>query len=105
MGRRSGQSILEYTILVVVIIAAFLSMQMYVKRGISGRWRSAVDDLGDQYDPRMMNGSIRHSICSDSNSQMIMTWGNKGNAYGYYSVRVDEQSSNETKTGSVQVGN
>jgi uncharacterized protein (UPF0333 family) len=47
--KKAGQSTLEYVILVVIVIAALLSIQMYLKRGIQGRARSAADDIGEQY--------------------------------------------------------
>jgi len=37
---------IEYAVLIVVIIAALLGMQIYLKRAISGRWREAADSLG-----------------------------------------------------------
>ncbi len=46
---KSGQSVLEYAILMVIIIAALLTLQTYIKRGIQGRLQSATDDIGDQY--------------------------------------------------------
>lgn len=48
---RKGQSTLEYAILIVIIIAALLSIQVYIKRGIQGRFKSATDDIGDQFSP------------------------------------------------------
>ncbi len=45
----SGQSTLEYAVLVVIIIGALLSIQFYIKRGVQGRLKSAADDIGDQY--------------------------------------------------------
>ena len=46
---RRGQSVLEYAILMVIVIAALLTLQTYIKRGISGRLKSATDDIGDQF--------------------------------------------------------
>ncbi|MEI8012178.1 MAG: hypothetical protein WCI27_06830 [Candidatus Omnitrophota bacterium] len=46
---RRGQSVLEYAILMVIIIAALLTLQTYIKRGIQGRLKQATDDVGDQY--------------------------------------------------------
>lgn len=46
---RKGQSTLEYAILVIVIIGALLAIQVYIKRGIQGRLKSATDDIGDQF--------------------------------------------------------
>ena len=47
--KKAGQSTLEYVILVVIVIAALLSIQFYLKRGVQGRMRSAADDIGEQY--------------------------------------------------------
>lgn len=46
---KRAQSLLEYVILILIIIAAILTMQNYVKRGLQGRFKSAADDIGDQY--------------------------------------------------------
>jgi hypothetical protein len=42
---------LEYLVLITAIVGAFLGMQGYIKRGISGRWRAAGDAFahGRQY--------------------------------------------------------
>lgn len=47
--QRKAQSTLEYAILVVIIIGVLLAIQVYVKRGLQGRLKSATDDIGDQY--------------------------------------------------------
>ena len=49
LNQRRGQSTLEYAVLIVVIIGALLTLQVYIKRGVQGRFRSAADDIGDQY--------------------------------------------------------
>ena len=46
---RKGQSTLEYAILIIIIIGALLSLQIYIKRGIQGRLKSSADDIGDQF--------------------------------------------------------
>jgi hypothetical protein len=48
---RKGQSTLEYAVLIVVIIAALIAMQVYLKRGVQGRMRESTDQIGDQYSP------------------------------------------------------
>jgi hypothetical protein len=47
--RKKGQSTLEYAILIIIIIGALLSIQVYIKRGVQGRLKSATDDIGDQF--------------------------------------------------------
>ena len=46
---KKGQSTLEYAILIIIIIAALLSLQTYVKRGVQGRLKQSADDVGDQF--------------------------------------------------------
>lgn len=46
---KRGQSTLEYAVLIIIIIAAILTIQNYVKRGIQGRMKSSADDIGDQF--------------------------------------------------------
>ena len=47
--RKKGQSTLEYAILIIIIIGALLSIQVYIKRGVQGRLKQATDDIGDQF--------------------------------------------------------
>lgn len=42
----SGQSILEYVVVVIIIIAVFLSIGVYYKRSLQGKYRQAGDVLG-----------------------------------------------------------
>jgi len=47
-------SILEYTVLFVIIIGAFLIMRNYIQRGIYGNWGQSGQTFGfgRQYDPQ-----------------------------------------------------
>ena len=49
--RRTGQSTLEYAVLIAVVAAAAIGMQIYVKRGIQGRLRQSADQVGEQFTP------------------------------------------------------
>lgn len=48
---KRGQSTLEYAVLIVVIIAALVAMQVYLKRGVQGRMRESTDQIGEQFSP------------------------------------------------------
>ena len=48
---RLGQTAIEYGILIVIIVAAVLAMPVYIKRGVTGRLRSAADSVGSAYEP------------------------------------------------------
>ena len=47
---RRGQTTTEMAVLIMVIIFAFVAMQVYLKRGLQGRLRSNIDSIGEQYD-------------------------------------------------------
>jgi hypothetical protein len=49
--KKNGQTVIEYTFVIVCLIAALLSVQHYVKRAFQGSLRSAADQMGDQYEP------------------------------------------------------
>jgi len=50
---RKGQSTAEYAIVIGLVIAAAVAMQVYVKRGIQGKVKDAVDNTlqAGQYEP------------------------------------------------------
>lgn len=52
LGDKTGQSIVEYAALIAIVVAVLIAMQIYIKRGISGRLRAASDDIGEQYEPK-----------------------------------------------------
>jgi hypothetical protein len=47
-------SIVEYTVLFIIIIVAFLIMRSYIQRGVYGQWGKAGQSFafGRQYDPQ-----------------------------------------------------
>jgi len=53
--KKKAQSSLEYAILIIIVLGALLSIQVYIKRGIQGRLKSATDDIGEQYKAGGMN--------------------------------------------------
>ena len=65
LNQKRGQSTLEYAVLIVVIIGALLTIQVYIKRGVQGRLKSAADDIGDQYSDGNTN-SIQRTIRNGS---------------------------------------
>lgn len=100
MFRRKGQTTIEYVVLLIIIMGALLATQNYIKRGIQGRWRAAVDEVGDQYDPKYTNASLRSIILS--NTVTIVSVINTTN--GVWTMRTDTTNSIERKTGFMAVG-
>ena len=44
--KRGGSFSLEYAVMIVVAAAAMIGMAVYVRRALSGRWRSVGDTFG-----------------------------------------------------------
>ena len=55
MRNRNGQSTAEYAIVISVVVAAVIGMQLYVKRGLNAKIKTAADALGS------VNGAIGNS--------------------------------------------
>jgi len=94
--KRRGQTSLEYAILIIIIAGALLAVQAYFKRGVQGRWKAVVDDLGDQYDPRVTNSRIRHSLAVNTVTTIqAIDYGT-----GFATRRTDITNTVDSKTGS-----
>lgn len=98
--QKKGQTSLEYVVLLIILMGAFLGMQNYMKRGVQGRWKASVDELGDQYDPRTADTSIRETISSSTNTSIIAM----NTAGGFWTQRTDVTTSTERKAGATSVG-
>lgn len=64
--KTKGQSTLEYAVLIIIVIGALLSIQVYIKRGVQGRLKSATDDIGDQYSPGNTNVRMKTHVASNT---------------------------------------
>ena len=90
-----AQSMFEYCAVVVVIVAALMAMQAYMKRGLQGRWRDSVDQLGDQYDTSM-SGSTTHTLHAKTSTLVVVAGG--------CTMRWDNDDTTEKKSGSMTGG-
>ena len=52
---KRGQSTLEVSFMVIILAAALLAMAVYVKRGMQGRIKQAIDEVADQYSTTNMD--------------------------------------------------
>ncbi len=62
-----GQSTMEYAVLIIIIIGALVSVQVYIKRGIEGRLKSVTDDIGEQFSPGNTNQFLTTNTRSVTN--------------------------------------
>ena len=97
---RKGQTIIEYTALAVLVIGGLVATMNYMKRGVQGRWKVAVDGLGDQYDPERTRSDVLYSLDSVMDTEIVTM----NTETGFWTMRTDTTLSNETKTGTITVG-
>lgn len=98
---RRGQTILEYTVLFIVFLAAVITAGNYFKRGLQGRIKTAADDFGgDQYDPRVAVVNMLYT--QRTNTQTFITM--EPAAGGSWTRRVDYTNSVSNQTGYQHIG-
>ena len=90
----------EYVLLLTIVMAAFLTASNYLKRGIQGKWKQAVDDLGEQYDPTVMDTNIKHVLKVNSETRIFT----ENTINGFWTNRYDFSNSAEEKTGYTRTG-
>jgi hypothetical protein len=101
---RKAQSMLEYSVLLIIIVAAFITMQVYIKRGFQGRWKQASDDIGDQYDVNAFNSSMRYTLDTTTCSQITAIYNVTYNGdVGMMTYRQDTATTLETKNGAAHI--
>ena len=64
---KKAQSTLEYAVLIAIVVGALIAMQVYIKRGIQGRWKQASDDIGEQFSPGYTVGTYSSNSSVHSN--------------------------------------
>jgi hypothetical protein len=102
LKNKKAQSLLEYSVILIIVMGAFLAIGSYIKRGIQGRWKSATDDLGDQYDPRVANSAIEYRLNTTSITTIRLVPDESLN--GQITRRDDNSITIETKNGFTSMG-
>ena len=92
LRKMKGQSTLEYAVLIIIVIGALLSIQVYIKRGVQGRLKSATDDIGDQYSGGNTNYRKHTTVYSNTAERF---------RFGETSSALNEDEKTETTTNSL----
>ncbi len=95
-----AQSTFEFMFLITAVLGCLMTMGLYFRRGLQGRWQASVDDLGEQYDISAMNGTITYIMSGKTKTRITTV---PANDEGVWTMRADEGSTFEQKTGSTRV--
>lgn len=105
-GRQGQATFLEFATLVVVLVAALVTMALYVKRALSGRLRDTAESIGDQYAPRQTTSiftvTAKSRITSESNLMLDQVRG--GKPVDLIESRTTIQEDTTNRIGNEQVG-
>jgi len=96
-----GQSSIEMAVLLIVVMGALLTAQMYFKRGIQGRWKTAVDEMSDElYDPFSADSDVTYSTAANS----VVTIVTMEDVSGTVTIRTDQTNSLDARSGIKRIG-
>lgn len=71
--RLMAQSTLEYAMVVACLALALFAMQIYIKRSIQGKLRSAADEIGEQYSVKHTTSSLTQTIATPAGKNITTT--------------------------------
>ncbi len=61
-----GQNFIEFAVIAACVAAAFLGMQIYIKRSMMGKMRQSADEIGGQYSSWRTAANTTVSVTSNS---------------------------------------
>ena len=95
LKRKQAQITMESAAILIIAMAALLVMGVYVKRGIQGRWKASIDEVGDQYDPRQtVIPQMYYYTTSETETRI---WTDDILGEGIWTYRRDETNQEEIK--------
>lgn len=95
-----GQSTLEFTLVIIVVVAALIAIQIYMKRGVEGKLRSSTDSVGEQFEA----GKTQINVTTDNPSKVVQEYGyDEKGAKVAGTTTVSTESSSQNVSGSETV--
>ena len=67
----TGQSTLEYALVISVFIAVLLGVSIYMKRGFSGKAKSHIDQAGQQFSPLNYTANLTTTTSGTTNERTV----------------------------------
>ena len=100
--RPAGQTAIEYSVLIMVIIGALIASQVYLKRGIQGRWKAAADEMTQEfYDPRYVDSTMTYETAANS---VVTIWTEHEADGSLTTMRQDETTASDSRHGTTVIG-
>jgi Flp pilus assembly pilin Flp len=101
--KKTGQSTLEYALVIAVIVAALVAMQTYIKRGVQGKLKANTDEVGEQFSAGA--STYDYTTTSKAQSSETVYSGMSTADRGGNTLTDTQQEQNRSGTEKVQVYN
>ncbi len=95
---RCGQTLLEFVVLFIILVAALLAMRKYIQRGVQGKWKESVEGMAKQYDPAG-NVDVTYTMNSSADTIVDVVADQSGN---FHTWRTDTTNMTENKIETTQ---
>ncbi len=89
--RKRGQSTIEIVVLIMIVAAAVLTMNRYIRRGIMARLKKSGDSLGEQFSP---NHISTFEITRTVNAKFTVTMASGGTEEKQYDTYTETVTEN-----------
>ena len=70
-----GQTTLEFALLIAVVVGALLAMQVYMRRGVSGKVKESTDQIGEQFDSNSASYNFTRTSASTGVREITLSNG------------------------------
>ena len=67
MRNRKGQSTIELTFVIVVVVAAIIGMSIFMKRSVMGKYKESGDQVGSQFTPENSTSQFNRTFAGSRN--------------------------------------
>lgn len=88
--KNKAQSLLEYAVVICIIIAALISMRVYIKRGLQGSLRANADSISSAYyspgatisrhDTNVVAKTLREQNSNDTEGDIFFGFNQRSNS-------------------------
>ena len=95
---RRGQSTLDYIFTLGILIAALITMGVYMKRGFQGKYRELGEQVGAQYSPLNTASTLNNTTTSDTTSTSTTTATKVYNSSGVSTLTTEQENLNTPVT-------
>ncbi len=94
-SKRRAQGTLEYALLIAAVVAALISIKVYMTRAIQGRLRQSSDQIGEHFEPQ--EGAVNITWKTYMSGGSVITEHHPGDTAGVMTTITTDEASFRSK--------